>query len=69
MKEFVNKNLKQLINKNLKDINFSKISILTISMLIFSILYTLLDDAHFSGVNKFQETVKEEVIKNKVKQL
>jgi hypothetical protein len=68
MKEFVNKNLKEIINKNLKDINFSKIFLLIISMFIFSILYTLLDDIHFSGVNKFQETVKDEVIKNKVKQ-
>ena len=37
-------------------------------MLFFSILYLLLDDSHFEGVNKFKELVKEEVIKDKVQE-
>ena len=37
-------------------------------MFIFSLLYMLLDDEHFEGVNKFKEIVKEEVIKDKAKQ-
>ena len=37
-------------------------------MIFFSILYMLLDDSHFEGVNKFKEIVKEEVIKDKVQE-
>ena len=37
-------------------------------MILFSLIYTFLDDSHFAGVNKFKEIVKEEVIKDKVKQ-
>lgn len=47
---------------------FSKIQILFFLMFIFSLLYMLLDDEHFQGVNKFKEIVKEEVIKDKAKQ-
>jgi restriction endonuclease Mrr len=47
---------------------FSKIQILFFLMFIFSLLYMLLDDEHFEGVNKFKEIVKEEVIKDKAKQ-
>ena len=35
-------------------------------MFFFSLIYMLLDDSHFEGVNKFKELVKEEVIKDKV---
>ena len=58
------------IQKNLHNIikvKFNKITVLLFLMIVFSLIYTLLDDSHFSGVNKFKETVKEEVIKNKVK--
>ena len=34
-------------------------------MFLFSFIYMLLDDSHFSGVNKFKEIIKEEVIKDK----
>lgn len=47
---------------------FSKIQILFFLMFIFSLLYMLLDDEHFEGVNKFKEIIKEEVIKDKAKQ-
>ena len=45
---------------------FNKIQILLFSMIFFSLIYMLLDDTHFEGVNKFKELVKEEVIKDKV---
>ena len=47
---------------------FNKIQILFFLMFVFSLLYMLLDDEHFEGVNKFKEIVKEEVIKDKAKQ-
>jgi hypothetical protein len=52
---------------NLVRFQFNKIQILFFSMLFFSLVYMLLDDKHFEGVNKFKEIVKEEVIKDKVK--
>ena len=45
---------------------FNKIQILLFLMILFSLIYMLLDDTHFEGVNKFKELVKEEVIKDKV---
>lgn len=51
-----------LINK------YSKIYVLLFLMLFFSIIYMLLEDNHFEGVNKFKEIVKEEVIKDKVQE-
>ena len=45
---------------------FNKIQILLFSIIFFSLIYMLLDDRHFEGVNKFKELVKEEVIKDKV---
>tara|TARA_B100000900_G_C20578636_1_gene716468 strand:+ start:375 stop:842 length:468 start_codon:yes stop_codon:yes gene_type:complete len=58
----LNKNLDNLIN-----VKFNKITILVSVMFIFSFIYMLLDDSHFSGVNKFKEIIKEEVIKDKAK--
>ena len=47
---------------------FNKIQILLFLILFFSLIYMLLDDTHFEGVNKFKELVKEEVIKDKVQE-
>ena len=58
----LNKNLDNLIK-----VKFNKITILVFVMFLFSFIYMLLDDSHFSGVNKFKEIVKEEVIKDKAK--
>ena len=44
----------------------NKIYILVLSMVLFSLLYMLLPDNNFEGVNKYKEIIKEEVIKNKV---
>jgi hypothetical protein len=43
-----------------------KIIILCLSVVIFTFIYILLDDEHFSGVNIIKETIKKEVIKKKV---
>ena len=60
------KNIKDNIHDSIMS-RFNKISILLFLMIFFSLLYMLLDDTHFEGVNKFKEIVKEEVIKDKVK--
>ena len=60
------KNLNKNVD-NLIKVKFNKISILVFLMFFFSLIYMLLDDSHFSGVNKFKEIVKEEVIKDKAK--
>ena len=64
------KNILENVGNNLHNLvrfQFNKIQILFFSMLFFSLVYMLLDDKHFEGVNKFKEIVKEEVIKDKVK--
>jgi len=43
-----------------------KISVLLISVLLFTFCYLLLGDQHFSGVNVIKETIKKELIKKKV---
>lgn len=45
-----------------------KIVLLFTITLLFTLLYMLLDDSHFSGLNKIQETIKDELIKKKVEQ-
>jgi len=44
----------------------TKIFVLFVLIVIFSILYLGLDDSHFSGVNFIKETIKEEVIKKEI---
>ena len=51
-------NIKKNINSLIKFKN-NKIFVLLFLMFFFSLLYMLLDDSHFSGVNKFKEIVKE----------
>jgi len=52
------------LSKDINSISKNKIYYLIIFMLIFSLLYLLLDDDNFSGVNKYKETIKDEVIKD-----
>ena len=53
--------------KHLKDIfRHPKLTTLLLSVIVFSFIYTILDDKHFSGVNVIKETIKEEVIKKKI---
>ena len=60
------KNIKNNMHKYITSYRFNKIQILFFLMFFFSLMYMLLDDSHFEGVNKFKELVKEEVIKDKV---
>jgi hypothetical protein len=43
-----------------------KIVLLFLITVLFTLLYMLLDDSHFSGLNKIQETIKDELIKKKL---
>lgn len=43
-----------------------KLVLLLLITLLFTLLYMLLDDSHFSGLNKIQETIKDELIKKKL---
>tara|TARA_Y100000996_G_scaffold384555_1_gene341325 strand:+ start:588 stop:1055 length:468 start_codon:yes stop_codon:yes gene_type:complete len=61
---YIIKNIQNNIH-NLIKYRFNKITILIFLMFLFSFIYMLLDDSHFSGVNKFKEIIKEEVIKDK----
>jgi len=45
-----------------------KLFVLLVFSIFFSIIYMLLDDSHFNGVNAVKETIKKEVIKKKVEQ-
>ena len=63
-------NIFKNIEKNLHNIikiKFNKITVLLFLIIFFSIIYMLLDDSEFAGINKFKEAVKDEVIKKKVK--
>ena len=44
----------------------TKLYILVLSIIVFSFIYMILDDKHFSGVNYVKDTIKKEVIKKKV---
>ena len=43
-----------------------KIVLLFLITVLFTLLYMLLDDSHFSGLNRIQETIKDELIKKKL---
>jgi len=44
-----------------------KLTTLLLSVLLFSVIYTFLDDKNFSGVNEVKETIKDELIKKRIK--
>jgi len=46
--------------------NNHKITLLLVTIIMFTIIYLLLDDVNFSGVNKFQEIVRDEIVKKEV---
>ena len=56
------------LNKILAGIlsNHHKITLLLATIIMFTIVYLLLDDVNFSGVNKFQEIVRDEIVKKEV---
>ena len=45
-----------------------KVRMLLLGCIVFSLIYFLLDDSHFSGLNKIQETIKQELIKKEVQE-
>lgn len=44
-----------------------KIITLIIIIFVFSVIYLLFDDTNFSGISTIQETIKEELLKDKIK--
>lgn len=60
MLEKLNYVIRQLFSKH------HKITLLISTIIIFTIIYILLDDINFSGVNKFQEIVRDEIVKKEV---
>ena len=66
--KIIAKNIRNNLHNFITSYRFNKIQILFFLMFFFSLIYMLLDDSHFEGVNKFKELVKEEVIKDKVQQ-
>ena len=47
--------------------NYNRIILILSSMLVFSILYLLVPDDEFSGVNNISEMIKRELLKEKIK--
>lgn len=47
-------------------IKMEKIIVLITFVFIFSIIYMFLDDTNFNGINNIQETIKNEIIKQKI---
>jgi hypothetical protein len=50
----------------IKFIRVNKIIILFLSCLFFTLLYTLIDDNHFKGLNQVKDITKDEIIKKEV---
>lgn len=44
-----------------------KFAILLLQILVFSFVYLFLDDSHFSGINRLEEMIKDEIISRKIK--
>ena len=47
-------------------INRFKLSILLFLIFLFAILYMLVDDTNFGGINNIQEMIKDEILKEKI---
>lgn len=55
------------VNNVLKSIySQQKNTYLLIVIFVFTIIYMVLDDIHFSGLNKFQEMVRDELVKKEI---
>jgi len=50
----------------IKRITTNKITMLFTLCMLFTLIYLFLDDSHFSGLNKIQETIKDELLKKEV---
>ena len=56
--------MKKNVNLHIK----YKVIILIILLFLFAVLYLMFDDTNFGGISNIQELIKEELIKNKIKQ-
>jgi len=54
--------------KLIKFIRINKIIILLFSCLFFTLIYSLIDDKHFKGLNQVKDITKSELIKKKVEE-
>ena len=50
----------------IRRITTNKITMLFTLCILFTMIYIFLDDSHFSGLNKIQETIKDELLKKEV---
>jgi len=57
---------KKILSLNIRNYVHYKIYMLLAIIILFSFLYLLLDDTHFSGLNTIHELIKNEVIKAKI---
>lgn len=53
--------------RNVDTLKQNKVYFLLLSTILFSFIYLCLGDEHFSGVNKFKQEVREEVVKDAVR--
>lgn len=44
-----------------------KLGIIFLQIILFSLLYMFIDDSHFSGINRLEEMIKDEIIQRKIK--
>ena len=56
----------QNIEKLMQYLRKTKILVLFVFILLFSVVYMILDDKHFSGVNFIKETIKKQVIEKEI---
>jgi hypothetical protein len=54
------------MNKIFETIKKNKVAIILISVIVFSIIYMIIPDDEWSGVNKVREIIEEKAIKDKV---
>ena len=56
----------QNIEKLMQYLRKTKILVLFVFILLFSVVYMILDDKHFSGVNFIKETIKKQAIEKEI---
>ena len=49
-----------------KIINHDKLKLLFLNILVFSILYALLDDSHFNGINIIEDKLEDKILSKEV---
>ena len=49
-----------------KIINHDKLKLLFLNILVFSVLYSFLDDSHFNGVNIVEDKIEDKILSKEV---